>query len=233
MTMLRVVGDVHAQVGADDLVRRNARPYLEIIAEAEYSVQIGDMGDDQAYDVLREHVDPRRHRFFGGNHEHYDGLPPHAMGDFGAVELGGVEFFFVRGAASIDKVELLRMGRQVGKKLWHEQEELTDDEMQSAERAYLVARPAIMLTHDSPTEIARQACAHAAKFAPPNPEAAYRPSRTSEFLGRLWEQHQPRLWAFGHYHRDWRDRVGATTFACVGELSFIDVAPNGEICRSQ
>jgi hypothetical protein len=229
MTMLRIIGDVHAQIGPDDVVRRHGRSYREIIAEADHSVQIGDMGDDEAYRSLVEHVDPARHRFFPGNHEHYVALPAHCLGDFGAVAWGDVEFFFVRGAASMDKAQLLEMGRQVGKTLWYEQEELTDAQLDAAERAYLQARPAIVLSHDAPTEIARMAWTHAMRLAPPNPEAAYRPSRTSEFLARLWGQHAPRLWAFGHYHRDWSDRAGETLFRCVGELSWIDVSPSAEI----
>jgi hypothetical protein len=82
---------------------------------------------------------------------------------------------------------------------------------------------------NAPTEIARQAWAHAARFAPPNPDAAHHPSRTSDFLARLHEQHAPRLWVFGHYHRDWTGRAGDTQFVCVGELSYIDVTPDGEI----
>jgi hypothetical protein len=229
VSFLRVIGDVHAQIGHDDVVRRHGRSYREIIAGAEHSVQIGDMGDDEAYRSLVEHVDPARHRFFGGNHEHYVALPPHALGDFGAVALGGVEFFFVRGAASTDKTQLLDMGRQVGKTLWYEQEELTDAQMDAAEQAYLAARPTVMLSHDAPTEMARMVWAHGMRLGPPNPEAAYRPSRTCEFLARLWKQHAPRLWAFGHYHRDWNDQEGATLFRCVGELSWIDVSPSAEI----
>jgi len=229
MTTLRIIGDVHAQIGPDDVERRHARSYRDLIAEADYSVQIGDMGDDEAYRSLVEHVDPARHRFFPGNHERYDSLPPHCLGDFGAVAWGGVEFFFVRGAASADKAQLLEMGRQVGKTLWYEQEELTDAQMDAAERAYLQVRPTIVLSHDEPTEIARLAWAHAMRLAPPNPEAAYHPSRTSEFLARLWRQHAPRLWAFGHYHRDWSDRAGETLFVCVGELSYLDITPDGKI----
>jgi hypothetical protein len=232
MPTLRIIGDVHAQIGPDDLVRRGGRSYLEIIAGSPYSVQIGDMGDDQAYNELRQHADPTRHRFIPGNHEHYEALPPHALGDFGAVAWGGVEFFFVRGAASADKAQLLDMGRRVGKKLWHEQEELTDDQMHAAEQAYVAARPTFMLSHDAPTDIARQAWAHAARFAPPNPDAAHLPSRTSDFLARLHEQHAPRLWVFGHHHRDWTARAGDTQFVCVGELSYLDVAPDGEIVNA-
>jgi len=228
MSTLRVIGDVHAQIAPEDVARRNARSYLEIIADAAYSVQIGDMGDGQAYDVLKEHVDASRHRFFPGNHDHYDCLPPHALGDFGAATLGCVEFFFVRGASSADKAKLLDMGRRVGKTLWFAEEELTDDQMRAAETAYLAARPDIVLSHDAPTDVAREAW-NARRFGRADPEASHQPSRTSEFLTRLLLQHAPRLWAFGHHHSDWRERIGDTLFVCVGELSHIDVTASAKI----
>jgi predicted phosphodiesterase len=60
-------------------------------------------------------------------------------------------------------------------------------------------------------------------LSPPNPEAVFCPSRTTDFLERLLEQHRPRLWLFGHHHRDWRYREGETLFVCVGELSYVDI----------
>jgi hypothetical protein len=45
MPTLRVIGDVYAQIDQADLFTRDARPYLEIIADAAYSIQLGDMGD--------------------------------------------------------------------------------------------------------------------------------------------------------------------------------------------
>src|SRR4051812_956973 len=95
---LRVIGDVHTQLRPDDLFTPGRRPYLDLIAEAPCSVQIGDMGDGESYDILRARVDPVRHRFFAGNHEAFPDLPPHVLGDFGLVRIGPVEFFFVRGA---------------------------------------------------------------------------------------------------------------------------------------
>lgn len=226
MSLLRVIGDVHAQTDRENLVRRGARPYLEIIADAPASVQLGDMGDGETYDQLLREVDPARHRFFPGNHDHYDRLPPHSLGDFGPVELNGVAFFFVRGAASKDREKLVRMGRQLGKRLWFEEEELTDEQMAAAEAAYLVARPRLVITHDAPTEIARLACRHANERAPAGSQRPYHASRTSDFLARLLDQHRPRLWLFGHYHRDWSYREQETHFVCVGELSHRDI--NGE-----
>jgi hypothetical protein len=229
MATLRIVGDVHGQTDRDNLCVRNARPYLEIIANIPYSIQVGDMGDGETYSQLVAEVDPARHRFYPGNHDHYDRLPPHCLGDFGAAQAGGVEFFFIRGAASTDRGKLIRVGRELGKTLWFGQEELTDDQMQAAELAYVAARPTIVLTHDAPTPIARFAWEYASRLGPPDPSAAFRPSRTSDFLARLWERHQPRLWLFGHYHRDWRYQDGSTQFVCVGQLSYVDINAAGEV----
>jgi hypothetical protein len=229
MTVLRIIGDVHAQFHPDDVAVRDGRGYLELIADAPYSVQVGDMGDGETYDQLIAHVDAGRHRFFPGNHECYDRLPPHSLGDFGAVSWGGVDFFFVRGAQSADKDVLVRMGREQGKTLWFPQEELTDEQMAAAEREYLLAKPTIMLSHDAPTEIAWLFTEYARRFRAVNPEGSLPPSRTKVFLARLWEQHQPRLWAFGHHHRNWKHREGPTQFVCVGQLSHIDVDAAGEL----
>ena len=96
MPLLRIIGDVHGQIEPDDVVSWRARGYLETIAKAPYSIQVGDMGDGQTYAQLTSLVDVERHRFFPGNHDHYDQLPPHCLGDFGAVTWGGVDFFFIR-----------------------------------------------------------------------------------------------------------------------------------------
>ena len=222
-TSLRVIGDVHAQIDHADLFTRDGRPYLEIVADAAYSIQLGDMGDRETYEQLVAHVDAGRHRFFPGNHEQYEGLPPHSLGDFGSVQWGGVDFFFVRGAWSSDQELLVQLGREQGKTLWFKQEELTDEQMRTALEEYLRARPRIVLSHDAPTHVARLAWHHARSFSAPNPKALFCASRTTDFLERLLEHHQPRLWLFGHYHRDWRHKESGTLFVCVGELSYVDI----------
>lgn len=220
---LRIIGDVHAQVGPDDLVSPGKQPYLDLIAGVAASVQVGDMGDSETYAALIAHADPVRHRFVPGNHDHYDCLPPHAFGDFGTATLGGVAFFFIRGAASSDRAKLTRLGRELGRKLWFEEEELTDERMRDAEAAYLAARPAVVISHDGPTDIARFAAENARRGRPPAPGSAFRTSRTNEFLARLLARHAPKLWYFGHHHRDWTYTEGGTRFVCVGELSFLDI----------
>jgi hypothetical protein len=101
--------------------------------------------------------------------------------------------------------------------------------MRAAEKEYLAARPRIVITHDGPTDIARFAWQHARSVTPPNPGAVFRPSRTSLFLQRLLEQHQPQLWVFGHHHYDWMYREDKTRFVCVGELSYIDIDAAGSV----
>ncbi|HEX4143514.1 MAG TPA: metallophosphoesterase [Pirellulales bacterium] len=230
MTKLRIIGDVHGQVEPDDVLGRQTRlSYSEIIAAAGFSVQIGDMGDADTYDWLTRHVDIGRHRFFPGNHDHYDRLPPHSLGDFGAISWGGVDFFFVRGAASTDRVNLLRLGERLGTKLWFEQEELTDEQMNAAEEEYLRTRPGIVLSHDAPLDVARFACQHAARFRVPDPEAVFQPSRTNVFLARLLDRHRPSLWVFGHHHHDFMYKDGGTQFLCLGELRYVDVDVAGNL----
>jgi len=101
--------------------------------------------------------------------------------------------------------------------------------MHAALEQYLRVRPRIVLSHDAPTHVARSAWQNARRFSAPNPKAAFCASRTTDFLERLLEHHRPRLWLFGHHHRDWRHQEGGTLFVCVGELSYVDIGPAGNV----
>ncbi len=57
ISTLRVIGDVHGQVDAENLFTREALTYLDIISDAKYSVQVGDMGDAETYAQLISSVD--------------------------------------------------------------------------------------------------------------------------------------------------------------------------------
>lgn len=232
MAILRIIGDVHGQIETEDLIPGVPRTYLEAIADVEFSLQVGDMGDSQTYRQLNAHVDPVRHRFFPGNHDHFGSFPPHCLGDFGRIQLGGVEVFYIRGAASTDKEKLIRTGQQLGKTLWFEQEELTDREMDAAAKAYLAAKPSIVVTHDAPADIARLVSEYMERHRRRTVARIFRPSRTNLFLTRLQEGHAPRLWVFGHHHHDWSYQEGPTHFRCLGELSCIDIDSSGRVLTS-
>lgn len=220
---LRVIGDVHAQV--DFVINRKHIPYLEIVSGCDYSVQIGDMGDNETYLELIAKVNAEKHRFFGGNHDHYCNLPQHALGDFGLHSLGGVVFFFVRGARSNDKSKLLETGARVGKKLWFEEEEVSLCLHDSILEAYLDEKPDIVLTHTCPPSIGKfvkDFVSNQSRF-PIKKSESVDDSRTGNLLERMLDNHRPNLWCFGHYHHDWHYNDGDTEFRCVGELSYFDI----------
>lgn len=219
MAVLRVIGDVHAQI--DFTIREGKSCFLDLIAGVPFSVQIGDKGDDEAYAELTSQVDPAAHRFFPGNHDHYDCLPAHCLGDFGEVSLGGVQFFFVRGAASLDKKKLLETGRRIGRQLWFPEEELDAKQMAAAQEQFIQSKPLIIISHDAPTRIARFVHKDTSR------SGSFSPSRTSDFLESLLEIHRPKLWLFGHYHHDWEYTEEDTCFRCVGELSYVDIDADG------
>ena len=218
---LRIIGDVHGQV--DFVLKRNARSYLDLIEDCEFSLQVGDMGDAETYAELEANVDAERHRFFGGNHDHYPHLPAHALGDYGCVELGGVELFFVRGARSSDKKKLIERGAKLGYTLWFEEEEIAEADHDAVLKMYLANKPRIVVSHTCPSSIRP----YVIDFVGPNSrtpvENRHFSSPTGDLLQRLFDAHQPESWFFGHFHHDWSYREDETMFRCIGELSFLDV----------
>lgn len=90
--MIRIVGDVHGKWESYHNVIRAQKNDI-------YSIQLGDMGFDYHHLSL---VDATKHKILAGNHDAYDKMnTAHWLGDF--IELNNVQFFFVRGAKSIDK----------------------------------------------------------------------------------------------------------------------------------
>jgi len=221
-TCVRFIGDVHGKLDWNILGRPT---YLDRIAECEASVQLGDMGDAAAYEMLEERVDPRLHRFVPGNHDDYDRLPPHALGDFGVAEAGGVRLFFVRGAFSVDKALRLR-----SKIPWWPQEEMDSKTMDEALDAYRTERPEIVASHECPTVAARE-LGDAKALEDYGFDPATFESRTGKLLQAMFECHAPRLWVFGHFHRSWRRDIGGTLFVCLEELGCVDVDSAGGIVR--
>lgn len=204
--MLTIVGDVHG----------NYHPYIDLVKDTEASIQLGDMGF--VYNGLAK-LDPGKHKFFGGNHDNY-GLyykSPHALGDFGVEELGGVTFFYVRGAFSIDKKY-----RSAGISWWPE-EELTREEFEKARKLYVEVKPDIMITHESPRQVSELIG---------NPgvlrEFGFDPDRfttnTSEGLQDLFDLYHPKEWYFGHFHKSWTRKVNGTIFHCLNELETVTIS---------
>lgn len=203
---IRCIGDVHGHTFR----------YVRIAEQADYSVQVGDMGFHYA-ELNR--LDPECHRVLPGNHDNYSSLDgtfvaftPHFLGDYGVHSFPGFEFFYVRGGFSIDK-EYRAPGID-----WWPEEELTYDQLEACVEAYKIAQPATVITHECPAEIIPFVAGFSTWRGKPIP-----PSRTAQFLQKMFEAHRPERWLFGHHHRRWEGVVGGTRFRCLGELEPFDI----------
>ena len=200
--MLTLIGDAHGHY----------KQHLDIIKNAEYSLQIGDCGF--RYDYLKD-VDPERHKLFGGNHDDYNLISncPHNLGDFGQVELGGISFFYMRGGFSID-----RKYRTIGIDWWAE-EELSREKMEEAIELYEQVRPEIVIAHECPRQIANL-------VGNPNVlrEFGFDPNtfttRTSETLQIMFEKHAPHEFIFGHFHKSWTKVITGLSFGMPSDTNF-------------
>ena len=196
-----VIGDVHGKY----------KRYHEIIREKNrhpFTIQIGDFGFN--YETLKN-VDPKHHVFIGGNHDNYDKVKdcPNYLGDFGyTVNFNGLDFFYYRGAWSIDRIY-----RTIGIDWW-EQEQVSMENFAKAKELYEQIKPDVMLTHDCPESIISY-------LLPPN----YRiyKNTTCCALQSLFEIHQPKIWIFGHYHVSWSKIINNTEFRCLNELECYDI----------
>ncbi len=228
---IRIIGDVHGRIAAPPLRKeRNVRDlfphspyrargerkrsYLQLVEQAKYSVQIGDLGSD--YGGL-SNIDPAFHFVIAGNHDNLRNLTPHFLGDFGfhsiSLPSGSFDFFFLRGAQSID------VDRRDEGVNWWPDEELTDDQMNVAFDQYNSLRPQVVISHDCPTEVIPLIATIALEKAP---------SRTNSLLQSCFEAHSPAMWIFGHHHRNWSLRhESGTIFVCVGELGYFDFDETG------
>lgn len=215
MTTLRVVGDVHGYYGN----------YLDIVQKAPHSLQVGDLGFE--YECLKK-LDPACHKVLAGNHDNYSRWDTstfvhmqsgHWLGDHGVWPSPAGAVFFVRGGYSID-----RAYRKEGVSWWPD-EELSEEAFAACLEAYAQARPRIVCTHECPAGITDQL------FPPMKWNGEWlTPSRTSRWLERLRQAHQPALWLFGHHHKERDVTIDSTRFLCLPELGWVDLDEEGSPC---
>jgi predicted phosphodiesterase len=200
--VFRITGDVHGHLDF----------YTALVKDVDFSVQLGDMGFN--YSKL-ESLDPTKHRFVPGNHDNYDNLPPHAFqADWGQVVMGDLEFFYIRGAYSVDKAY------RIPHRSWWPQEEMEYRSAQECIDTIAVLQPKIILSHDCPFVCYREGVLT-------NP-VKIDPSRTTQILSAVFEVWKPELWVFGHHHNDWTKQIEGTQFVCLNELSSMDFYPDGK-----
>lgn len=192
---LTIIGDVHGKY----------ERYYKIIRQSDthpHTVQLGDFGFK--YNTLTN-LDPNNHKVLGGNHDNYDIIHkyPHYLGDYGISIVGEVEFFYYRGAYSID-----RQYRTIGIDWW-EDEQVSIEQFMKARELYRKHKPKIVITHDCPEQIAYQML---------KPHQKVYQNMTGWSLQELFNIHEPDLWIFGHWHDPRIIQQGKTKFICIDEL---------------
>lgn len=182
---IKLIGDIHGHFNK----------YLELTEDAEYSIQLGDLGFN--YYPLN-FVDHKRHKFIGGNHDNYDSLPKHSLGDFGMSSLNEIQFFFIRGGYSIDCGDRRIIQSRGNPKEWWHQEELSYVEMRSCEEVWRYHKPEILLTHTPPNSIIKKVSNN--KIMSDYGYTQGFKCKTSEFIDYLLQIHKPKFICSGHMH---------------------------------
>lgn len=220
---VKIIGDVHGLI----------QQYLHELNrtddynEAGYTIQLGDIGFN--YDFL-EGVDPKRHMFIGGNHDNYDQIDEckNYMGRYGIVKKAFgiqddsslVDYYndaiFIGGAWSIDA-----RYRTPKVDLWPEEEQLNEEEREDVLNLVESIKPNVIISHECPLFIARKIIGEA-RFDAGIAGSGLRctsADTTKPFLEKVYEVRQPRLWIFGHHHRNITIVHHKTTFICLNSLN--------------
>jgi hypothetical protein len=195
------VGDVHSNF--DDFAHIVQSHPDEVI------IQVGDLGLARPWvgkNLVYNTVDfnlTGKWMFIRGNHDDPElcRAHPNYLGDYGYFGLPAGRIFFVSGARSID------YHLRIPTVDWWIEEELTREHAERAVEQYANNPPSIVVSHDCPD------------FLKDKFDASTFPSRTGWMLDRMFEIHQPRIWIFGHWHKNLEIQVKDTKFVCVAELS--------------
>lgn len=224
--MLRVIGDMHGKAGLYKGIVQRAN------AKGIHTLQLGDLGFGGMYHFLMKdnEFSVEQNKFFMGNHDQYDYTSKEVdadcllrfmefnLSDFGMRSLGGFDFFIVRGAFSID------YKHRIPFRSWWREEELPVRYHDTILDGYVRAKPELVITHELPQNVGHDGVLKTPFILKEfgfNPETFS--TNTGELLQKLFEAHQPKLWLFGHYHKDWAANVNGTAFQCLPEAGYVDL----------
>lgn len=213
---LKIIGDVHGHLAK----------YIGITKTCQYSVQIGDMAFD--YRPIKN-LNPKHHVWFKGNHDNYDCIdPPTCLGDYGEHVIGGIPFYFIRGAYSIDWHRRIIFDAANGDKSWWREEELSWVDMRACLEDYKKAKPRLVITHDAPEFLAKKiGKPYVLKNHGYDPDTFT--TNTQQLLEACWEAHQPEVYIHGHFHTSYHRVVNNTLFIGLDELESLDITKEGQI----
>lgn len=206
---VRFIGDVHGKY----------RQYKRILKTSPYpTIQVGDMGigfrrlggprdgeffQNPPYDLMKE----GKHRFIRGNHDNPGECRKHTQW----IPDGTIEgsTMYVGGAISIDRQWRTKEYN------WWDDEEVSQINLDLMVSTFIANKPEVMVTHTCPTEIAR----NISVLEGWEKER----SRTEQAFQSMMNNHQPKVWVFGHFHKNYTFTANGTTFICLGELEVIDL----------
>jgi len=212
-----IIGDVHGKY----------YEYFDLVKHQKSSFQLGDFGFESSWNKLNySDLDATMHKVGQGNHDPHEYLTnqmPYWTGRFGKQLVDNINMYWIGGALSIDLV--YRVGDWLGRerkpmyKTWWPNEQLDLFEMEACKKEFLQEKPRIVVSHTCPSSII-PSFAHnkSGNIMDHYGWGASYNDMTSQFLQLLWEQHQPELWLFGHFHHNVNMKVNGTNFICLGEL---------------
>lgn len=209
------VGDVHGKF----------YQYKTLIHGHKNTFQVGDFGmgfderiDDATKEWMKDLNQNNSHRFIRGNHDNVSICrdTPGYVPDGTYFE--DTKIFAVGGAWSIDYLY-----RTEGKNWWAD-EEVSEEEFAVIFDKYVETKPEIMVTHDCPDSVATSLFFDSGLMnSHPKGDPMQYYTRTSDWLQKFFEAHQPRHWLFGHWHHTTGGTFEGTRFDCIGELDTIEL----------
>ena len=114
-----------------------------------------------------------------------------------------------------------------GLKVWWEEEELTAKQMEDCLNLYKQCKPDVVMSHGCPASISELVGDPGVWHFFGHREA--RITNTQYLLQYMLDYHRPKLWLFGHYHKNWIYEEDGTKFMCINELDFVDFDENWEV----
>ena len=203
-----IIGDVHGKINQ----------FLDLVSEyrersSELIIQLGDLGFSKQWDEVIEWCAVNNEtnlRIIPGNHDDYsrytDKYSKNCFDWYGAEYLlvediwTDGDYFGVQGANSIDK-HLRTEGRD-----WFRNEEMSYTQLGLAVDMYIEQKPKYMFSHTCPSSVKKQLFGYDES------------SRTEQALQVMFENHQPEIHFFGHFHVSKDEVINGTRFICLAEL---------------
>jgi len=199
---------IKCEIGFIGDIHNCKRTYLTLRKQARYTIQLGDLSNSSNVHNFFTYNDHHNHKYITGNHDWLDHefiQPPNNLGDYGVVSFADIplNIGYIRGANSVDKNR--RMAVHIDK--YHENEELSYEELDNAINFISSNKPDIIVTHMAPY------CVHGNLRLLSN--IGLIKSKTMMAFESLFNDYKPSLWIFGHYHQNMVCVIDRTVFVCV------------------